>query len=303
MAAPASEVGQIKEDLNALDERVTALEQGGTGSGLTEGIKQALLQIAQKVAYVDADGQDYYDDLYDALYPPATLVRIDVVYTQSGTVYTTDSLDSLKSDLVVTAIYTDQTTETVTNYTLSGTLAVGTSTITVTYGGMTDTLDVTVTYKDGQSYLTLNDIVERTGLSGLAVSNNGTVTAEDAGTFSVLEINPNLFPMHMSLSNRDVIYRSDGDGSLYGFDPGGRNFKFTKNGNVYAASEITGGDQMIKSGTTAGNFVADIISGELILTYSSGNVHYQNANCFGVWASSTNKHFPNNCEVNYDGTV
>ena len=46
----------LKEDLNDINERVEALEQGGTGGGLTEAVKAALLQIAQKVAYIDADG-------------------------------------------------------------------------------------------------------------------------------------------------------------------------------------------------------------------------------------------------------
>lgn len=71
---------------------------------------------------------------------------ITAVYTQSGTVYDTDSLDSLKADLVVTANYSGGTTATVpsTDYTLSGTLAVGTSTITVSYAGLTDTFSVTV---------------------------------------------------------------------------------------------------------------------------------------------------------------
>lgn len=74
------------------------------------------------------------------------LVSISAVYTQSGTVHDTDSLDSLKADLVVTATYSDSTTETVpsTDYTLSGTLAAGTSTITVSYGGKTATFSVTV---------------------------------------------------------------------------------------------------------------------------------------------------------------
>ena len=123
----------------------TEHDVGGSGSGLTEDIKQALLQIASKVVYIDDDGQDYYDDLEEALYPPVNLVSISAVYTQSGTVYTTDSLDSLKTDLVVTALYNDQTSDTVTTYTLSGTLTAGTSTITVTYGGKTTTFTVTVT--------------------------------------------------------------------------------------------------------------------------------------------------------------
>lgn len=77
----------------------------------------------------------------------ATLESISAVYTQSGTVYDTDSLDSLKADLVVTATYSDSSTETVpsTDYVLSGTLAEGTSTITVSYGGKTTTFNVTVT--------------------------------------------------------------------------------------------------------------------------------------------------------------
>jgi len=133
-------IGDELAELNA------QISQGG--SGMTVAIKQALLQLASKVAYIDDDGQDYYDDLYDALYPPAppaTLVSISAVYTQSGTVYTTDTLESLESDLVVTALYDDTSSDTVTSYTLSGSLTEGTSTITVTYGGKTTTFTVTVT--------------------------------------------------------------------------------------------------------------------------------------------------------------
>lgn len=74
----------------------------------------------------------------------ANLVSISAVYTQSGTVYETDTLDSLKADLVVTASYDNSTTQTVTNYTLSGTLTEGTSTITVSYGGKSTTFTCVV---------------------------------------------------------------------------------------------------------------------------------------------------------------
>lgn len=118
-----------------------------SGGGLSADVKQALLNCFQKVAYIDANGQTYYDALESALYPPANLSSISAVYTQSGTVYDGDSLDSLKSDLVVTAIWSDSSTSTVasTDYALSGTLTVGTSTITVSYGGKTTTFTVTVT--------------------------------------------------------------------------------------------------------------------------------------------------------------
>lgn len=122
-----------------------AAQSGGGGGGMSNAVKDALLQIAAKVAYIDEDGQEYYDDLYDALYPGATIVSINADYTQSGTVYSTASLDDLRNDLVVNAIYDNGSVVPVISYTLSGTLEEGTSTITVSYGGKTTTFSVTVT--------------------------------------------------------------------------------------------------------------------------------------------------------------
>ena len=235
----------IQTQVNALDTRVTALEAGGGGSGLTDDVKTALLQIAQKVAYIDANGQNYYDDLYDALYSSTTrsvllvlshvsssntqstveagdsysttltastnytinsvtvtMGGVDVtsttyssgtvsipsvtgnivitasavlaaqsitaVYTQSGTVYDTDTLDSLKPDLVVTANYSGGTSETVpaSDYTLSGTLTVGTSTVTVNYAGLTTTFTVTVSEIGPPSDYTAHDYLAYIGGTG-----------------------------------------------------------------------------------------------------------------------------------------
>jgi len=124
--------------------KLNHMEDGIAASDLSESVKTALLQIAAKVAYIDDQGQEYYDALEEALYPEKTLTSITAEYTQTSTVYATTSLDSLKSDLVVTANYDDASTATVTTYTLSGTLSVGTSTITATYSGFTDTFEVTV---------------------------------------------------------------------------------------------------------------------------------------------------------------
>ncbi len=242
------------ENLNDIQDSIIALENA-PAQGLTEDMKQALLQLARKVAYIDDQGQTYYDDLYDALYPPKTVVlitavfeqgstviyddtalndlkqyltvtakyddnttailadsaytlsglleagtstvtvayngltttftvnvtarptlsSISAVYTQSGTVYTTDTLDSLKADLVVTAHYSDSSTQTIpdADYTLSGALTAGTSTITVSYGGKTttftvivsDTVSVSWSYTDGLP-----------GDNGLTKTEDGTVT-------------------------------------------------------------------------------------------------------------------------------
>lgn len=133
----------VRSQIEDLQNQINALPSGG--SGLSEDVKAAILNCFENVAWIGNDGQDYYDALETALYPPANLSYITAVYTQSGTVYNTDSLDSLKPDLVVTAHYDNSTYEIVTSYTLSGTLTEGTSIITVTYGGKTTTFNVTVT--------------------------------------------------------------------------------------------------------------------------------------------------------------
>lgn len=122
-------------------------EHPGSLSPLSAATKAALLQIAEKVAYIDEHGEDYYDAL-DAALNAVAVLQITAVYTQTGTVYDTDSLDSLKSDLVVTAYYDDGTTADVTNAAvLSGTLEEGTSTITATYQEKAATFNVTVSHR------------------------------------------------------------------------------------------------------------------------------------------------------------
>lgn len=92
---------------------------------------------------------------------------ITASYTQSGTVYNTDSLNDLKSDLVVTAHYSDSTSHTVTDYTLSGTLEAGTSVISVSYSGKSTTFSVTVSQ------------VTCTGITA-SYTQSGTVYSDDS---------------------------------------------------------------------------------------------------------------------------
>lgn len=160
------ETDQLKDDLGDLtdlettakSDLVSAINEVASsgGSGLTADIKQALLACFAHVAWDDEDptGQTYIDALEDALYPPINISSITAVYTQSGSVYNTDSLNSLKNDLVVTAIMSDNTTQTVVSYTLSGQLVPGQSTITVSYAGKTTTFTVTVSYRT-YDYITL----------------------------------------------------------------------------------------------------------------------------------------------------
>ncbi len=108
--------------------------------------KTALLQLAAKVVYIDGDRQTY--DALEAALTHKALSSITAVFTQGGaTIYDTDSLDTLKQYLTVTAHYSDNTDTVLDDsaYTLSGTLTAGTSTITVSYGGKTTTFTATVT--------------------------------------------------------------------------------------------------------------------------------------------------------------
>lgn len=119
------------------------------GKAVTQEVKVALLACFQNVAWATNDGQSYYDALSAAL-NLKELVSISAVFAPGqNTIYVTDSLDSLKQYLTVTALYDDATTSTVSSsfYTLSGTLAVGTNTITVTYGEATTTFTVTAVEK------------------------------------------------------------------------------------------------------------------------------------------------------------
>ena len=147
--------------------------------GMSADVKTALLNCFGHVAWIDDQGQTYYDALYSALHDG--LASISAVYTQSGTVYDTDTLDSLRADLVVTATYGDGTTREVTGYTLSGTLIAGTSTITATYQNETGTFSVTVTH-DAQ-IVSITASYTQPGIfdvgSSLSVLYSGlTVTAE-----------------------------------------------------------------------------------------------------------------------------
>ena len=261
-AADSAKVGQELSDLKS---EISDIEEQIEGGGLTSAIKQALLQIAKKVAYIDENGQDYYDDLYDALYPPvvytaislntnslsfgslnstqqlsatttpiggevtwsssdtsvatvsdtglvtsvaygnatitatcgglsatcsvlvaqATVTSISAVYTQGEkTVYNTDSLNTLKEDLVVTATWSNSTTSVVASedYTLSGTLTVGTSTVTVTYAGQTTTFTVTVTEMQA-----LYSLPETTVFNGTSTKIDTEVTPMSADSdFTIL---------------------------------------------------------------------------------------------------------------------
>ena len=205
----------------AFESAMTQIENSG---GLTPAIKNAILNCFQKVAWIDDNGQDYYDALEEALYTvevtgitlnsnsllfnelnqtsqlTATLIpstatnpiswsssdtsvctvvdglvtsvgygsatitatagsvsatcSVSIVETtvvslnavlNGGTFYVGDPVDNIKPYLTVTATWSDSTSSTVPSgsYTLSGSLSnVGANTIAVSYGGQSTTVTV-----------------------------------------------------------------------------------------------------------------------------------------------------------------
>lgn len=200
-----------------------------------------------------------------------TVSSISAVYTQSGTVYDTDSLDSLKSDLVVTATYSDTTTATVpsADYTLSGTLEAGTSTITVSYGGKTTTFSVTVTSADpsyvsdglvmwldgikngtnGAHESTLTTWVDQTG-NGWDWTNGGSAVTQNSVVFNG-ESNNYLYRNYQSIPQNvamvEIVAKKTRGGCIVtGFGRnyvGNMNIPSTGNNLVFHTSAGSGADK------------------------------------------------------------
>ena len=84
-------------------------------------------------------------------------------------------MDSLKANLTVTANYSNSTTATITDYELSGTLTVGTSVITVTYGEKTTTFDVMVSEEDTSSLPYAENCISMFNFSSSNVTENSVI--------------------------------------------------------------------------------------------------------------------------------
>ena len=184
-----ADLDAVQDDTSELGDKVTALDFNG---GLTPTVKNALLACFANVAWKDDEsGPEYYSDLEDALYPATTLQSITAVYTQSGAVYADTPLDDLKSNLVVTAHYNNGTSSIVpaSYYTLTGILAVGTSTVSVFYAGKSTTFSVTVT---AALYPFENGTHNFTNPAGQITVSNGNTAVITASTANANDTHANI---------------------------------------------------------------------------------------------------------------
>lgn len=169
--------GTSEAQLGYSIEEITEIIDSARGGGMSEDVKQALLNCFYHVAWVDSHGQDYVDNLEEALYPPAVLVSITAYYNQTGTIYDTDDLDDLKPDLTVMANYDNGQSVPVSTYTLSGSLVAGTSTIRVNYDTKYTTFDVNVTHMPGIISVVNNLVNATNSNSATTVSEGDSYTA------------------------------------------------------------------------------------------------------------------------------
>lgn len=123
----------------------------------------------------DSGGEEEPDE---PVTPEKTLTSISATYS-GGNVPVGTSVSAL-TGIVVTAHYSDGSTATVTDYTLSGTIAEGSNTITVGYGGKTTTFTVT-----GIKATNDTTVVIETYDAGLA---NGNITTQSARGLGVSKL-------------------------------------------------------------------------------------------------------------------
>lgn len=127
---------------------------------------------AFKTAFGIADSGGGGGDPDVPVTPDVTLTSISATYS-GGDVAIGTALTAL-TGITVTATYSDGSTAVVTGYTLSGTIAEGNNTITVSYGGKTTTITVT-------------GVVEQGGGEETGVSNETTWTDRVAYTYNAVE--------------------------------------------------------------------------------------------------------------------
>jgi len=212
-------------------------------------VKLALLQIAEKTAYIDANGQDYYDALEDALYPPVratsvTLNKNSLGFTGVGgtdtlvatvspnnveddTVYwgSSDKSVAVVSDGIVTATGLGSCTITATCNTKHADCSVTVATVTVssisasyTQTGVIyddDTLDDILTAGTLVVTATWSDSTQTTvsntdvALSGSLTAGTSTITASYGGKSDTFTVTVTANDILYELASQTVLTGSN----------------------------------------------------------------------------------------------
>ena len=206
----AAHLNHMEQGISQLSEEIGNLGGGtGTGgsSGLTTAQVNALDGMFKVCAFIKADISAEYNAFRTAFgIEAATITGISATYS-GGSVPAGTALDDL-TGIVVTAQYSDGSTATVTGYTLSGEIAEGSNTITVTYQGKTATFTVTGTAAT-QVYTVTNNLTNVTNSNAQTEVTDGfysaTLTVADGYSMQSVVI---------TMGGVDVTDSVYGDGSI-----------------------------------------------------------------------------------------
>ena len=155
IAEQAAQLVEVPEGWGGLSaEQISALDGMFKIAAYKENAEAAYTAFKTAFGITEPEEPDIPDIPEEPDEPEVTLTSISVTYS-GGDVYE-GALVSDLSGITVTAHYSDGTSETVTDYTLSGEILEGENTVTVTYEGMTATFTVTGLASD-ESGTTEND--------------------------------------------------------------------------------------------------------------------------------------------------
>ena len=119
--------------------------------------------------------------------PTKTLTSISAVYSGGDVAVGTDLNDL--TGIVVTATYSDGSTENVTGYTLSGEIAEGENTITVSYSGKTTTFTVTGVAESVSAELPTDSLLGYWDLRNATSTTDWEPTVGDASAYQLRSVN------------------------------------------------------------------------------------------------------------------
>lgn len=214
--------------------------------GLSQAMKQALLDLADNVAFISGNGPECRQVFYDELHPDRTLSSISAV-TDLGchTPLAGDSAESLRPYIQVTASYEDGYTQPVASFTLSGALTAGANAVSVGYGGQTATVTVNVS----------------------AALPSGYTRLEYVYTDGRQYVDPGLNSDDVDYAEYEVMVRSQWfvkGGNILSAD----NFKFP-----YLSGDNTNGFKSRIAFTYAGNGDSSVISGSYVYPWNFDERH------------------------------
>lgn len=264
VAGAAADAKKVGDEISDLKSQISLLSE------IPYSVKIAMDTLFSKMGVID-DG-DYSSEysVFHAWATQITLLTISAVFEQGQNVITPfNDLDDLKQYLTVTAYYDNGTQTEVTAYTLSGTLSIGTSTITVTFGDKTTTFNVTVTPKYSWSFangdLQIENASPSTGSTNGIYLNKSSTSARtrrafvvDRGTVPFMQttdsgstFNPTDPPVY------PIPVPSDATSITVSITPTARYVAYrglTLNNNEYAM--VTGSDSGYQQSTATTSFTA-----------------------------------------------